>query len=98
MPSFAEGIPIVLMEAMASDTPCFTTHITGISELFTYEHDGLLVRLGNTVMLADALERLINDVELRERIAQAVLTTVNDKWCTHQSDQRLAQLFKQLLA
>lgn len=98
LPSFAEGIPIVLMEAMASGTPCVTTHITGIPELFTHEHDGLLVRPGNATMLADALERLINDADLRKNITQAALTTVNDKWCIHQSNQRLAQLFKQLLS
>ncbi len=55
LPSFAEGIPIVLMEAMASGTPCVTTHITGIPELFTHEKDGLLVRPGNANMLADSL-------------------------------------------
>jgi glycosyltransferase involved in cell wall biosynthesis len=76
IPSFAEGIPIVLMEAMASGTPCVTTHITGIPELFTHNHDGLLVRPGNAMMLADALEKLIVDVALRERITKAALIKV----------------------
>jgi glycosyltransferase involved in cell wall biosynthesis len=98
IPSFAEGIPIVLMEAMASGTPCVTTHITGIPELFTNKHDGLLVRPGNPVMLADALESLINDETLRLSIANNALETVKEKWCIHKSNQRLAQLFTRLLS
>jgi len=97
LPSFAEGIPIVLMEAMASGTPCVTTHITGIPELFTHLHDGLLVRPGNATMLADALESLINDMTLREKIASNALVTVKEKWELEQSNQRLAALFQQLL-
>lgn len=98
IPSFAEGIPIVLMEAMASGTPCVTTHITGIPELFTHTQDGLLVRPGNAVMLADALALLINDEELRQSIATEALNTVKEKWCIHKSNQRLAQLFTRLLS
>ena len=98
LPSFAEGIPIVLMEAMACGTPCVTTHITGIPELFTHDHDGLLVRPGNAIMLADALERLITQTDTRDRLKTAALATVRDQWCIHQSNQRLAQLFIQRLS
>ena len=98
LPSFAEGIPIVLMEAMACGTPCVTTHITGIPELFTHDHDGLLVRPGNANMLADVLERLITQTDTRDRLKVAALDTVRDKWCIHQSNQRLAKLFIQRLS
>jgi colanic acid/amylovoran biosynthesis glycosyltransferase len=98
LPSFAEGIPIVLMEAMACGTPCITTHITGIPELFTNDHDGLLVRPGNAIILADALERLINQPDTRNNIASAALTTVKDNWCIHRSNKRLATIFTQQLS
>lgn len=98
IPSFAEGIPIVLMEAMASGTPCVTTHITGIPELFTNGQDGLLVRAGNAMMLADALEQLINDADLRTRIANAALITIKEKWSIHDSNERLASLFQERLS
>ncbi len=97
LPSFAEGIPIVLMEAMASGTPCVTTHITGIPELFTHKKDGLLVRPGNPDMLADALEELLHNPSLREDLAQAALITVKNQWCIHRSNARLADLFGRLL-
>ena len=97
IPSFAEGIPIVLMEAMASGTPCVTTHITGIPELFTHRQDGILVRPGNVEMLADVLDELIHDKELRDKLSKAALNTVQENWSIHKSNARLAELFKQLL-
>lgn len=98
LPSFAEGIPIVLMEAMACGTPCVTTHITGIPELFSHDKDGLLVPPGNAVLLADALARLIQEPDTRERLKDAALSTVNEKWCIHRSNERLATLFTQQLS
>lgn len=98
LPSFAEGIPIVLMEAMASGTPCVTTHITGIPELFTHMKDGLLVRPGNSEMLADALEQLMNDPEFARNIATKALKTVRKQWDIHRSNERLAQIFKEQLS
>ncbi|MGS2718083.1 glycosyltransferase family 4 protein [Eionea flava] len=95
LPSFAEGIPIVLMEAMASGTPCVTTHITGIPELFTHNHDGLLVTPGNATQLADALELLIRQPEKRKSIQDAALSTIKENWCIHRSNQRLADIFTQ---
>lgn len=95
LPSFAEGIPIALMEAMASGTPCVTTHITGILELLTHEYDGLLVHPGNAVMLANALQRLLDDDTLCKYITQNALLTVREKWCIHKSNKRLANLFIQ---
>lgn len=97
LPSFAEGIPVVLMEAMASGTPCVTTHITGIPELFTHQEDGLLVRPGNSKMLADALGELLHNQEYAESIACKALAKVRQYWNIHRSNQRLATLFKQQL-
>ncbi|MEK6787570.1 MAG: glycosyltransferase [Pseudomonadota bacterium] len=53
--SFAEGVPIVLMEAMALGIPVFSTRITGIPELITDGVNGTLVPAGSISALADAL-------------------------------------------
>jgi glycosyltransferase involved in cell wall biosynthesis len=60
MASFAEGIPVVLMEAMASGLPVVSTHIAGIPELISDGEAGYLVPPGRVDVLADALERVLS--------------------------------------
>jgi glycosyltransferase involved in cell wall biosynthesis len=70
IPSFAEGIPIVLMEAMAMEIPCVTTRITGIPELIRDGENGLLVAPSDIEGLAVSLERLMSDKRLRESMGK----------------------------
>jgi colanic acid/amylovoran biosynthesis glycosyltransferase len=58
LPSFAEGLPVVLMEALALGRPVVTTYVAGIPELVT-GGNGWLVPAGSAVALADALRRLL---------------------------------------
>lgn len=69
LPSFAEGIPVVLMEAMAMGIPCVTTHITGIPELIRNGIDGLLVAPSDLDALVNALATLMDDPALGKRLA-----------------------------
>jgi colanic acid/amylovoran biosynthesis glycosyltransferase len=69
--SFAEGLPVALMEAMAMEIPCISTFVAGIPELIRDGLDGLLVPASSEQALLAALERLISDAELRRRFAIA---------------------------
>jgi glycosyltransferase involved in cell wall biosynthesis len=71
LPSFAEGVPVVLMEAMATELPVVATRVGGIAELVEDEVGGLLLPPGRGDLLADALERLAAEPELRDRLGQA---------------------------
>lgn len=66
-----DGIPNVLAEAMANELPVVSTNISGIPELVTNGIDGLLVPQKNAAALADAIERLLQDQPLRQRLGQA---------------------------
>jgi glycosyltransferase involved in cell wall biosynthesis len=76
--SLWEGLPTVILEAMALGTPVVATDIPGTNELILHEQTGLLVPPRNPPALAQAMERLINDrnlaqqlvVAARERVAQ----------------------------
>jgi glycosyltransferase involved in cell wall biosynthesis len=57
--SFTEGLPVVLMEAMACGLPVVATHITGVPELVEEGVSGHLVPPGRADLLADALERVL---------------------------------------
>jgi glycosyltransferase involved in cell wall biosynthesis len=93
LPSFAEGVPVVLMEAMAMDIPCVATHITGIPELICDGVDGLLVAPSDLDALAGALSRLMDDDELRERLGKSGRERVVELYDLRRSVKRLAGIF-----
>lgn len=71
LPSFAEGVPVVLMEAMASRLPVVTTRIAGIPELVEDGVSGFVVPPGEPAVLAKRIEALVRDPELRQRMGEA---------------------------
>jgi colanic acid/amylovoran biosynthesis glycosyltransferase len=71
LPSFAEGIPVVLMEAMSMELPCITTMITGIPELIESGKQGLLVAPSDAAGLANAIQKLWEEPALRKELAVA---------------------------
>jgi glycosyltransferase involved in cell wall biosynthesis len=71
LPSYAEGLPMAVLEAMISGCAVVTTPVGGIPDLLTDGVDALLVRPGEPSKLADALERLLLDDKLRTRIGAA---------------------------
>jgi glycosyltransferase involved in cell wall biosynthesis len=62
-----EGIPVVLMEAMSAGLPVVASRLSGIPELVEHEVSGLLVEPFDPAQIADALDRIAGDVELRCR-------------------------------
>jgi colanic acid/amylovoran biosynthesis glycosyltransferase len=69
--SFAEGLPVALMEAMAMEIPCISTMVAAIPELIRDGREGLLVPASSEEALGDALARLISDPAFRKTLAQA---------------------------
>ncbi len=98
IPSFAEGVPVVLMEAMAMEIPCVTTRITGIPELITDGESGLLVRPSNIEELAVAIERLMDDPALRERIGKNGRKRVMEAYHLPRNIKKLAEVFTRKLS
>lgn len=76
LPSFAEGLPVVLMEAMAVGLPVVASGISGIPELVRHEITGLLVAPARPDLLADAIQRMIDEPDFRESLATAGRTAV----------------------
>ena len=70
-PSLFEGLPIVLLEAMASGMAVVTTETCGMKDVIEDGHNGLLVKPAHTGDLVAALERLIATPELGTRLGQA---------------------------
>ena len=94
LPSFAEGVPVVLMEAMAMRIPVVTSRLMGIPELVDDDEDGLLVQPGRADELATALERLARDPELRQRLGRRGREKVIAEFDVRESGRQLARVFE----
>lgn len=97
LPSFSEGLPVVLMEAMALSVPVVTTRVMGIPELVEDGVTGLLVSPGRVDELADALLTLAQDPARREELAIQALDKVRRDFDVNKSAHRLADLLAQAL-
>jgi glycosyltransferase involved in cell wall biosynthesis len=89
-----DGIPTVLLEAMASGVPVVSTPVSGIPELIDSGHDGLLVLPGDPQALADALERLMDDDDMRARLALAARARIESRFTLDASSAQLLALFR----
>ena len=93
LPSFAEGVPVVLMEAMATGRPVIATRIAGVPELVEDGISGLLVAPGNFEELADALLRLSVSPEERESLGLAGRHKVEEAFDSGHCAAELAKVF-----
>jgi len=71
LPSWWEAMPLSLLEAMASGLPAVTTNVGDTSRAVENEVNGFLVPPNNPGELADALERLLVDEDLRQQMGEA---------------------------
>lgn len=71
LPSYAEGLPVSLLEAMAYGLPVIVSTVGGIPAVVTDEKEGFLISAGDQQQLRLSLNRLINDPALRDSMGQA---------------------------
>nr|WP_217809841.1 glycosyltransferase family 4 protein [Micromonospora sp. NBS 11-29] len=79
-PTYAEGFSNTILEAMASGLPVVSTDVVGVRDCVRPEDNGLLVPAGDPAALAGAVRRLLDDADLRERLATRAHHDVVRKW------------------
>ena len=97
LPSFAEGVPVVLMEAMAAGVPVVATQIAGTSELVENGISGYLVPPGDTVSLTKQIEVLLNDSQLRAKLGASGRLKVENEFNLHKEVDRLYSIMSAAL-
>lgn len=90
----SDVFPTVIIEAMAAARPVVSTRIAGIPELVAHGETGLLVPPGDTRAMAQALEELIPDPELRSRYGRAGRTRIEQHFRIEHTVAPLLQLFE----
>jgi glycosyltransferase involved in cell wall biosynthesis len=92
-----DGIPNVLMEAMACGLPVITTPISGIPEIVSDGVNGRLIPPDDPVALADALVGLDSDPHLAERLSSKARSTVHERFDGERFALQLATLFREAI-
>jgi len=94
LPSYVEGMPMALLEAMSFGLPVIATPVGGVPEIVTHERDGLLVPPGDIDALAAAIARLASEPELRERLGRAARETVAKRFSLDSAVERLLRIYR----
>jgi glycosyltransferase involved in cell wall biosynthesis len=98
MPSFAEGVPVVLMEAMATGLPVVSTRIAGIPELVDDGQSGFLVAPGRVDELSSALERVLGaTAEERATMGRAGRAKVGAEFAIESVAEQLLDIFREMV-
>lgn len=94
LPSFMEGLPVVLMEAMALGAPVVAAHVAGIPELVQSGENGLLFRPSDWDDLAHKILILLRDERLRARYAAAARRSIEQDFAIERAVEPLIARFK----
>lgn len=97
LPSYNEGLPMSLLEAMAATLPVISTPVGGIPEVVEHGVNGLITDAGNVQSLADNMKTLVDDAELRAKLGRAARETIQSRYSAEAVLPRLERLYQQLV-
>jgi glycosyltransferase involved in cell wall biosynthesis len=96
LPSWTEGLPLVVLEAMAQARPVVATAVGGTGEAVVHDETGLLVRPRDTAALGRALSELLEDPERRRSMGQAGRRRVEALYDAETSALRVLALYEEV--
>ncbi len=97
LPSYAEGMPIGLLEAMSYGLACVTTPVGAIPSVIAHMENGLLVPPGDAGRLGEAIERLVSEPGLRRRLGHAARNMIAARFNWNRNAEQLVCLYCQLV-
>lgn len=97
-PSRTEGLPNALLEAMAAACPIVATDVPGCRDLISHDDTGLLVPYGDTLALAAAMRRLLDDRALATRLGRRASAIAANQWNISATFGAYAALYSEVRA
>jgi glycosyltransferase involved in cell wall biosynthesis len=97
LPSHSEGSPYVLLEAMAAGIPIVATAVGGVPEILTSEINALLVKPQDAASLALAMNRILVDRELANRLSRNASTLVSTRYSLECYVQSVSRIYRSVL-
>ena len=92
-----EGLPLVILEAMALARPCVATAVDGVPEMIVHGATGLLTRPGDAADLANALARLLGDRDEARRLGANARVMARDRFGHERFARELYELYARLV-
>lgn len=96
LPSHVEGLPMVLLEAMAAGLPVIATRVGAIPEIVRTDEDGILVDPGDIAGMVEALRRILGDVRLRERLGKNAQRSARERFAAEQIIAKIEAIYRDL--
>lgn len=96
LPSYNEGLPVSVLEAMSYGMPVIATNVGGIPELVKDGESGQLIVAGDIVALRNAMERFIRDRRLVGDMGRAAEATIQQSFVFEQTKMQLDKLYTEL--
>ena len=97
LPSRQEGFGLVLLEAMKNKLPIIATNVGGIPEIITNGHEGILVPKGNPKILANSINYLFENSELRNQFIQNAYKKVQDHYSIEKYAHNMFSLYSKMV-
>jgi len=97
-PSYSEGLPLTLLESMASGVPPVVTNVAGVPEVVTDRENGILLSPGNSDDIADAINELFSDDDLTSTLSQNARKYVEENLTWGQRTERVIRVYEQVHA
>lgn len=94
LPSLNEGLPMVLLEAMAAGVPVIASSMGAVPQVVQHEKNGLLVPPGDTDQLVQALRRLAADAVLRAELSRCAMATVRNRFSSEVMAHRYLEIYR----
>jgi glycosyltransferase involved in cell wall biosynthesis len=97
LPSYYEGLPMAMLEAMAVGVPVIASHVGSIPEVIIDNENGLLIDAGDIQSLSSQIQRLASDRELRKKIGTAGHKCLQEKYSIEKSVDTLCSIYQKLM-
>ena len=97
LPSHREGLPNVVLEAMSCRRPVIATNVGGIPEAVSDKESGIVIEPHNPIALAEAMERLALDPNLRDHMGRRGREVVMQRFVREKSLKQLVRIYKGLM-
>lgn len=97
VPSLSEGLGLAAIEGMACGVPVVATRVGGLSEIIQHGGNGYLVPPANPTELADAIQRILTNVEFSGKLRKGACKTFREKFTAEKVSEQLLEMYRQAI-